>query len=90
MELLYFSSPACSVCSVVYDKTEKLLSEHFSKMKLIHVDCSKQPELAAKYAVFSAPVIVILIEGKEYLRLAGYVSVLELKEKIARYYSLYY
>ena len=44
--------------------------------------------LAAKYGVFSLPIFLLFIEGKETLRIGRNVDLLELERNIKRYYEM--
>ena len=48
----------------------------------------KNVELAAKYGVFSLPIFLLYIEGKETLRIGRNVDLLELERNIKRYYEM--
>lgn len=86
--LLYFWNSSCSVCGPLYTKLEDLIGQDFPQLSLERVDIVKEPELRAKYSVFTSPLILLLIDGKEYFRSGGNVSIHELKQKIERLYSL--
>lgn len=86
--LLYFWNASCSVCGPLYDKLEFLVKERFPQFELQKINIAEHPELRAKYSVFSSPLIVLLLDGKEYLRSSGNVSVRELSEKIDRLYAM--
>jgi len=86
--ILYFWNSSCSVCGPLYDKLEVLVSEEFPLLTLEKINIVDFPELRAKYNVFSSPLILLLLDGKEYLRSSGNVSVHELKQKIERLYAL--
>jgi hypothetical protein len=64
------------------------VNEQFPKLTLEKVNVVDFPGLRAKYNVFSSPLILLLLDGKEYLRSSGNVSVNELQQKIERLYSL--
>lgn len=86
--ILYFWNSSCSVCGPLYDKLHILVNEQFPKLTLEKVNAVDFPGLTAKYNVFSSPLILLLLDGKEYLRSSGNVSVNELQQKIERLYSL--
>ena len=86
--LLYFWNSSCSVCEPLYDKLEILISDHFPELQIKKVNVEERPELRTKYAVFSSPLIILLLDGKEYIRSGGNVSIHEIKQKIDRLYQL--
>ncbi|MCK5370130.1 MAG: thioredoxin family protein [Cyclobacteriaceae bacterium] len=86
--LLYFSNSSCSVCEPLYDKLELLIGDHFPNLQIKKINVVENPELRTKYSVFSSPIIILLLDGKEYLRSGGNVSIAEIKQKIQRLYKL--
>ena len=86
--ILYFWNSSCSVCEPLYDKLELLVKEHFPNLTLEKINIADHPEYRATYQVFSSPLIILLLDGKEYLRSGGNVSIHELKQKIERLYTL--
>ena len=86
--LLYFWNSSCSVCEPLYDKLEILIKDHFPKLQIKKINVEESPELRTKYGVFSSPIIILLLDDKEYLRSGGNVSALEIKQKIQRLYQL--
>ena len=86
--VLYFWNASCSVCGPLYEKLELLIKNDFPLLDIQKIDTSTHPELRAKHQVFSSPLILLLIDGKEYLRSSGNVSLHELRQKIDRLYAL--
>ncbi len=87
---LYFKGNKCSVCSYLEPKVQELIASSFPKMDFISINPEEDPKLAADYRVFSAPVIIILFDGKETIRKGSTTSLSELQHDINRYYDLYY
>ncbi|MDD3739423.1 MAG: thioredoxin family protein [Lentimicrobiaceae bacterium] len=89
VEVFYFKNElTCGVCRVLGGKIEQMLAESFPKFELCVVDTVTEPEKAASYGVFSVPVVLLYIDGKEYIREVGNISVYELKSKFERYNNL--
>jgi len=86
--ILYFWNSSCSVCEPLYEKLEMLVNEHFPNLDLEKINLVDHPEFKTKYNVFSSPLIILLLDGKEYFRSGGNVSLFELKQKIGRLYQL--
>lgn len=86
--ILYFWNSSCGVCEPLYDKLELLVTEYFPNLALEKINIVDKPEYRAKYQVFSSPLIILMLDGKEYFRNSGNVSVHRLKQKIERLYSL--
>lgn len=89
MLLVYFGSNTCSVCRDIMPKIDAMI-DSYPFIKAVEVEVQKLPELSASYGVFTAPVVMLFIEGKETVREAGIMSLISLDEKISRYYDLFY
>lgn len=86
--MLYFWNASCSVCGPLYEKLQVLIEEHFPQLELQKINVVEHPELRAKYQVFSSPLIILLLDGKEYFRSSGNVSIREFRQKVERLYAL--
>lgn len=87
--LVYVTSPECSVCSALKPKLMNLLSADFPLLKMACIDSAAAPELAAQLGVFSAPTLLLILDGREYLRQAGTFSMALLRDRLLRPYSLF-
>ncbi len=88
--VLYFYNDECAPCLSLRPKVEELLAEEFPKISLIYVNSKEHPELMADYGVYAFPLLIFIVEGKEFIRYSKYVSMLELSEAIGRIYQMYY
>jgi thioredoxin-like negative regulator of GroEL len=86
---VYFMSPGCGVCAVLRPKVESLIAARFPRISLAIVDAAAAPELAAQAAVFSFPALIVLFDGREFLRMARNFSVTELERALERPYALW-
>lgn len=86
--ILYFWNASCSVCGPLFDKLNLLVQTEFPELEIHKIDIAEHPDLRAKYQVFTSPLILLFIDGKEYLRSSGNISIHELKQKIDRLYQL--
>ena len=86
--ILFFSNDACGVCEPLFDKLEILVMEDFPRLDFKKISILENPEYRAKYNVYSSPLIILILEGKEFLRFGGNTSLYELKQKIGRLYTL--
>jgi thioredoxin-like negative regulator of GroEL len=87
MALVYFGGKSCDVCNVMKPKVEELL-RHYPNIKSIQVDVEKSLEVSATYSIFTIPVILVFIEGKEIIREARHISMQDIDSKIDRYYNM--
>ena len=57
--------------------------------KIIEVQADKSVDIVSQLSIFMFPAIILYIDGKEILREAKYISVVELEKVIDRYFELY-
>lgn len=88
MLLAYFSTEDCNVCKVLRPKVETLILNKFPKIKLTFIKSDILPEVAAQHRVFSAPTILVFIEGRETIRKSRNIGIGELEQEIERPYSM--
>lgn len=81
---LYVSQPTCSVCQALLPKI-KVILEQFPNLHSAYVDTSLITEAVGKFSVFTIPVLLLFIEGKEVMRKARYLSVDDVEATIAKY-----
>ena len=62
----------------------------YEKISSAYIDVDKNMDLAARYSMFVIPGILFYIQGKEFIRDAGTVSVLRLESEIDRYYHMFF
>lgn len=86
--LIYFSSPACGICHVLKPRITALLAEQFPRIVFAEVDCTTAPAVAALHQVFSVPVVLLFLEGRESSRWVSNLHLDELREQLARPYAL--
>ena len=87
MAVIYFNGSTCGACEVIKLKIEDILKK-FPNIKSGEIDAEKYLDLAAEYNIFSVPVFLLYIEGKESIRLGRNVDLLELEASIERYYEM--
>ncbi|AGX43526.1 thioredoxin family protein [Clostridium saccharobutylicum] len=87
MSVIYFTGSDCGACEVIKIKIEDIL-KRFPKIKSGEINTQKHLDLAAKYNIFSVPVFILFIEGKESIRVGRNINLLELELNIKRYYDM--
>jgi thiol-disulfide isomerase/thioredoxin len=70
--LMYFTTPDCGVCKVLYPKL-LLEVEEFS-YPLLKIDASTFTELSGQHLVFTVPTVLIIHHQKEVLRESRYID----------------
>jgi thiol-disulfide isomerase/thioredoxin len=87
--LAYFSGENCSVCNALRPKVEMLVEQQFPSVKYIEIKSEKAPYITAKYSVFTIPVIMFFVEGRDYIREVRNISLDELSQKMNKIVTLY-
>ncbi|WP_160680918.1 thioredoxin family protein [Clostridium sp. C8-1-8] len=87
MVILYFSNTTCGACSVIKNKVLSILKS-YPEVKLIDINGEEKIELAALNDVFSFPLLILYVDGKEVSRVGRNLSIVELENTIKRYYEM--
>ena len=87
LALFYISQPGCSVCVSLLPQVEQLL-ENYPKVQSRYIDASEIREIAGRFEIFTVPVVLLFVEGKEAIRKARFVPLDELEENISKIYRL--
>ncbi|AWB47055.1 thiol reductase thioredoxin [Paenibacillus sp. CAA11] len=85
---LYVSSPDCSTCHALLPKLRELLAD-YPLIHFGHVDASEVPEVAEKLLILSAPIMLLIIGQREYLREDRFVRFGDLREKLDHLHHIY-
>ncbi|WP_300262461.1 thioredoxin family protein [Clostridium sp.] len=88
IRLAYLSTNTCCACGVLKPKVDNLIKK-YDNAKIIEVEADKSVDIVAQLSIFMFPAIILYIDGKEVLREAKYISVVELEKVIDRYFELY-
>lgn len=88
MAVVVFTSHDCGVCHVVKDKVGQVMLEIAPTAQLYHISLPDLPQAAGAYMVFSVPVVLGILDGKEVLREAGIISIPDLEDKLIRAFNL--
>ncbi|SMB87214.1 Thioredoxin [Desulfonispora thiosulfatigenes DSM 11270] len=84
--MLYFSSVECSVCVSVWNQLQNLLKS-FPHIKVAKIEVPEVLEVTGEYSIFTVPVVVFFLEGREILRQGRFFNFNELEQKLSRYYQ---
>lgn len=88
MLMIYFGSKACGVCNSMKPKVENMI-KRYPAINAVMVEADRSLSLSAKFNVFTVPVILLYIEGKESIREVRIISLDNLEQKIARYCQIF-
>ena len=86
--MVYFSAPTCNVCHALKPKLIDALDKNFKEFKVEIVDISIKEDIAPHFGVFTAPTVLIFLDGKEFLRKSRNMSVDEVIREIKRPYDI--
>lgn len=75
----------CGVCESVQFKVIELLKSH-SRVKGMYAFHEDVPEITSEYMIFSAPTLLLFVEGKEMYRVSRFVRFDDL-ERILQLYE---
>ncbi|MFD2751521.1 thioredoxin family protein [Virgibacillus siamensis] len=81
LSFLYITIPNCSVCHGLKPQVQELM-EKYPKIAMGSVNAQEVTEIAGMYSIFTAPVLLLFVDGKEFLREARIVHLDLLEEKI--------
>ena len=81
MVLLYFGTNSCGVCVDVKSKVGDMLKK-YPRIKAYQVDIDDSIKIATNYSIFTIPAILLFIRGKETIREARHISILDLDKKL--------
>ncbi|MDQ0214382.1 thioredoxin-like negative regulator of GroEL [Oikeobacillus pervagus] len=84
LSIIYISRPDCSVCHGLLPQIEKVLVEDFPQVVSLHVNADEIPEIAGVYSIFTVPVVIVFVEGKEMFRKARFVPIEEFRSQLSR------
>ena len=79
---VYFGHPDCSVCHGLKPQIDQKLKEFEGDVNFIEVDTNDVPEVAGEYSIMTVPVVLLFVEGKEYMRQARFVPIQPLYEQM--------
>lgn len=71
----------CSVCHGVLPQIRPVI-DSYNELMSIQADIEKLPKLSGAFTVFTVPVVLLFLEGKEVLRIARFIRTEELRERI--------
>lgn len=86
--LLYFSTPTCNVCKALKPKIIEEFEKNFPLIKLIFIDSTVLPEVAANFQVFSVPTMILFLDRKEFAREGRNISISAFVSKVSRVYEI--
>lgn len=86
LSFLYISRQNCSVCHSLLPQVQQLMMK-YPEIKLGHINADEVVEIAGRFSIFTVPVLLLFVAGKEYVREARIVHMDLFDEKINRIYE---
>ena len=83
--LLFVKTDNCSVCDGLLPQVVALQLDDAVPFYLVNV--AETPEIAGQLSLFTAPVVLLYKNGREYARFARFVQIRELKKRLAELYE---
>ena len=83
LSFLYISRENCSVCHSLWPQVQKLL-ETLPQIELARIDAGEVEAVAGRFSIFTVPVLLLFVDGREFIREARIVHMQELEGKIQR------
>lgn len=87
ISVIYFSGSTCGACDAIKEKVLHIIKD-YKEVKFLEVNAIENKEVAAIYNIFSVPILLLFVNGKETLRLGRYFDMLDFKKSIDRYYNM--
>lgn len=84
LTLVYFGQPNCSVCHGLKPQIDTKLAEFKEEIRFLEVNTLKIPEVAGEFSVMTVPVVLLFVDGKEYLRQARFVPIQSLYDQVKK------
>lgn len=86
LAFLYITRPNCSVCHGLLPQVQNLM-EKYPKINLGHINAEEVEDVASRFSVFTVPVLLLFVNGKEYLREARIVHMQLFEDKMDKIYK---
>lgn len=85
--LVYFNGTSCGACEVIKVKLLEIVKK-YENLEMLNINAENSDEFKIDYSIFSVPVGILYVEGKETIRFGKYIDLLDLESKIDRYYNM--
>lgn len=83
LSFVYITRTNCGVCHALLPQIQPLLKE-YPEIAACTIQMEQLEEAAGHFSVFTVPVLLLFVDGKEYIRMARFVNMQSLREKIEK------
>lgn len=87
ISIIYFSGSICGACDAIKEKILHIIKD-YQEVRFMEINAIENKEVAASYNIFSLPILLLFVNGKETLRIGRYFDMLDFKNSIDRYYNM--
>lgn len=81
--LFYLSKTKCGVCKSLKPKI-KMIADKYPKLNQYYINLDNDETIIGQYSLFTVPVVLVFVEGRETIREARYMSIEDIDSKIKR------
>lgn len=83
LAFLFLYGQNCSVCHAVLPQIKPIV-ERYPEIETLQADVEKIPEISGKFTVFTIPVVLLFVDGREVMRFARFIEKNKLEEQLEK------
>jgi thioredoxin 1 len=83
--LVDFWAPWCGPCRLVSPVVESIGDAHADKIIVAKVNTDENQQLAMRYSIFSIPTLIVFKDGREAVRVVGFMPQEAMEERLREY-----
>lgn len=83
LAFLFLYGQNCSVCHAVLPQIKPIV-ESYPEIKTLQADVQNLPEISGEYTVFTIPVVLLFVDGREVMRFARFIEKNKLNEQLEK------
>lgn len=87
LRVLFVSQPDCSICRVLLPKVQSVV-DAVPGVSVSYVDAAEVPDVAGRFNILTAPVVLVFGDGRELLREGRFLRLEEFESALRRFAEL--